>query len=67
MPYVNITLDVGAAINPLVFDLDTDVSQLAIYVEPAFWKQLEPRIEGARLECIRLYETERNFVDYRGE
>lgn len=33
----------------------------------AFWKQLEPRIQGARLECIRLYETERNFVDYRGE
>jgi len=33
----------------------------------AFWGQLEPRIGKDRLHNIRLYETERNFVDYRGE
>ena len=33
----------------------------------AFWKQLEPRITTARLVSIRLWETERNVAEYRGD
>jgi len=33
----------------------------------AFWKQLEPHITEARLESVRLWETERNVAEYRGE
>ncbi|MCS7082105.1 MAG: 6-carboxytetrahydropterin synthase [Bacteroidetes bacterium] len=33
----------------------------------AFWKELAPRIPRGRLYAIRLYETERNYVEYRGE
>lgn len=31
------------------------------------WNQLEPHIEKGRLHCIKLYETERQFVEYYGE
>jgi 6-pyruvoyltetrahydropterin/6-carboxytetrahydropterin synthase len=31
------------------------------------WNQLEPHIENGKLHCIRLVETERNFVEYYGE
>ncbi len=31
------------------------------------WKQLEPHISGGKLYKIRLYETERIYVDYFGE
>lgn len=33
----------------------------------AFWKQLEPHITNARLVSIKLWETERNVAEYRGE
>jgi 6-pyruvoyltetrahydropterin/6-carboxytetrahydropterin synthase len=33
----------------------------------AFFKRLEPRITGARLVSVRLWETERNAAEYRGE
>jgi 6-pyruvoyltetrahydropterin/6-carboxytetrahydropterin synthase len=33
----------------------------------AIWKQLEPAIPAGRLHAVRLYETERNYVEYRGE
>jgi 6-pyruvoyltetrahydropterin/6-carboxytetrahydropterin synthase len=35
----------------------------------AFWKRLSPAIEakGAALHCIRIIETENNFVEYYGE
>lgn len=33
----------------------------------AIWRRLEGRIEGARLVSVRLWETERNSVEYRGE
>lgn len=33
----------------------------------AFWNRLEPRITGARLVSVRLWETERNVAEYRGE
>lgn len=35
----------------------------------AFWNRLSPAIEakGAALHCIRIIETENNFVEYYGE
>jgi 6-pyruvoyltetrahydropterin/6-carboxytetrahydropterin synthase len=34
----------------------------------AIWQQLVPHIHGsAKLHSIRLYETPRNYVEYRGE
>lgn len=33
----------------------------------AFWQQLEPKIRGGRLYSVKLYETPRNFAEYRGE
>jgi 6-pyruvoyltetrahydropterin/6-carboxytetrahydropterin synthase len=32
----------------------------------AFWRQIEPRIKRGRLNAVRLYETPRNFAEYRG-
>lgn len=31
------------------------------------WKELEAHIPQGRLYQVRLYETEKNIVDYRGE
>jgi 6-pyruvoyltetrahydropterin/6-carboxytetrahydropterin synthase len=33
----------------------------------AIWEQLEDHLPSGRLHCVRLYETPRNFVEYRGE
>lgn len=33
----------------------------------AIWEQIEPELENCRLHCIKLYETERNYVEYYGE
>jgi len=33
----------------------------------AFWNQIEPEISGGRLTSIRLFETEHNSVEYKGE
>jgi 6-pyruvoyltetrahydropterin/6-carboxytetrahydropterin synthase len=33
----------------------------------AIWNQLEDEIPSGRLHCVRLYETERNYVEYYGE
>lgn len=33
----------------------------------AFWKVLEPKIPHGRLYSIKLYESENNLVEYRGE
>jgi len=32
----------------------------------AFWNEIEPRLPSARLHCVRLYETERNYAEYFG-
>ena len=32
----------------------------------AFWEQIEPHLTAGKLHCVRLYETPRNFVEYRG-
>jgi 6-pyruvoyltetrahydropterin/6-carboxytetrahydropterin synthase len=31
------------------------------------WNRLEPHIPGARLEYVRVYETDTLWVEYRGE
>ena len=33
----------------------------------AVWKILKPKIQEGTLESIKLYESENNFVEYRGE
>jgi 6-pyruvoyltetrahydropterin/6-carboxytetrahydropterin synthase len=33
----------------------------------AIWNQLEGALPSGRLHCVRLYETERNMAEYRGE
>ena len=33
----------------------------------AFWKILEPKIDEGKLMSIKLFESENNFVEYRGE
>ena len=33
----------------------------------AIWQQIAPHVAPAQLHAIRLYETPRNFVEYRGE
>jgi 6-pyruvoyltetrahydropterin/6-carboxytetrahydropterin synthase len=32
----------------------------------AFWNELEPLITAGRLQCVRLYETPRNYAEYFG-
>ncbi len=32
----------------------------------AIWHELEDALPSGRLHCVRLYETERNYVEYRG-
>ena len=32
----------------------------------AFWHELEPLLRPARLHSVKLYETPRNFAEYRG-
>lgn len=33
----------------------------------AAWKQIAPHITEGKLYSVRIYETEKNFVEYRGE
>lgn len=33
----------------------------------AIWEELEDALPAGKLHCVRLYETPRNFVEYRGE
>ncbi len=32
----------------------------------AFWRRIAPRIRAGELHSVRLYETPRNFAEYRG-
>lgn len=54
-------------------NLNTDVPFLHGIIPTAeniaigIWKQLVDHIPQGRLHQVRLYETEKNFVDYRGE
>ncbi len=31
------------------------------------WEQIEPHIENGKLYSVKLYESQNNFVDYRGQ
>jgi len=33
----------------------------------AIWNQIECKLPSGRLHCVRLYETERNYVEYYGD
>ncbi len=56
----NLNLDVD-----FMKDIMTSTENLAI----AFWKQLERPIKnlGSTLHCVKLQETENNYVEYYGE
>jgi hypothetical protein len=42
----SVAIDVGAADNPLSFDLDVDATQVAFYFEPLQWLTLQTKIEA---------------------
>ncbi len=44
-----------------------DVNPTAENIAVVCWRVLEPVLRPARLKHIRLWETERNYVDYGGE
>ncbi len=50
-------------------DVDFMKGQLASIenIVVAIWDRLEPFIENGKLHCIKLVETERNYVEYYGE
>jgi 6-pyruvoyltetrahydropterin/6-carboxytetrahydropterin synthase len=54
-------------------NLNVDVDWLAGVIPTtenlavAIWHRLEGRLGDVRLECVRIWETERNMVEYRGE
>jgi 6-pyruvoyltetrahydropterin/6-carboxytetrahydropterin synthase len=54
----NLNLDV-----PWFRDLNPTAENIAVVC----WRVLEPVLRPARLTHIRLWETERNYVDYGGE
>jgi len=53
-------------------NLNTDVDFLRDVIPStenlviAFWQQIEPLLPAGKLDCVRLYETPRNFAEYRG-
>ena len=53
-------------------NLNTDVAFLRGIIPStenlviAFWHEIEGRLTAGRLHCVRLYETPRNFAEYRG-
>jgi 6-pyruvoyltetrahydropterin/6-carboxytetrahydropterin synthase len=47
---------------PFLRDVIPSTENLVI----AFWEQLEPRLRPLRLHCVRLFETPRNYAEYRG-
>ncbi len=54
----NLNVDV-----PFMQGINPTTENIAI----ACWKQIEPYITEGKLYSIRVYETENNFVEYRGE
>jgi 6-pyruvoyltetrahydropterin/6-carboxytetrahydropterin synthase len=47
-------------------DFLTGIIPTAENMAIAFWKVLAPKITEGKLHSIRLYESENNFVEYRG-
>lgn len=58
LDHKNLNLDVD-----FLHGIMPSIENLAI----ASWKQLEPHIKDAQLHCIKIIETENNFVEYYGE
>lgn len=54
----NLNLDV-----PFMRDVIPTSENIAV----AFWRRLEPHVAPARLTRLVLWETENNYVEYRGE
>lgn len=56
--HANLNVDVSwmEGVNPTSENLAVEI-----------WRRLEGRLDGARLVSIKLWETERNSVEYRGE
>jgi 6-pyruvoyltetrahydropterin/6-carboxytetrahydropterin synthase len=54
--HLNLDVDFLSGINPTA-------ENIAI----ACWEQIAPHIEGGRLHAVRVYETEQNFAEYKGE
>lgn len=52
------------------FNLDVpfmkDVNPTSENIIVAFWKEIEPLVAPARLERLRLWETDNNYVEYDG-
>lgn len=57
LDHANLNLDV-----PWLEGIIPTTENLAV----AIWRRLEGRIDGAALVSVRLWETERNSVEYRG-
>jgi 6-pyruvoyltetrahydropterin/6-carboxytetrahydropterin synthase len=51
----------------LEVDFLRNMTPTAENIAVGIWRLLENQIPGARLYQVRLYETERNMVEYRGE
>ncbi len=53
------------------FNMDVDfmsgIQPTAENIVVAFWNQLRPKIKGCTLHSIRLYETDKIYVTYKGE
>ena len=53
------------------FNVDVDfmrgVVPTAENIALAFWRILEPKIHEGRLVSVKLFESDQNFVEYRGE
>lgn len=53
--------------------LNYDVAELrgiiptAEHLAIVFWQLLEPHIHDGKLHCIKVFESDNNFVEYRGE
>lgn len=43
------------------------VNPTAENIAVACWNQIEPHITGGRLHSVRVYETEQNYAEYKGE
>lgn len=54
----NLNLDVG-----FMKDVQPSAENIAVQI----WKQLENKIPAGKLFAVKLYETENNYFEYRGE
>ena len=58
LDHANLNVDV-----PWLDGVNPTAENLAIHI----WKRLAGQLDGARLVSVKLWETKRNLVEYRGE